>query len=294
MLRLLSASICVFTLPGLLCAQICAPPTDFEEVVKAPIGRVRFSNDDNVLSKDKQLQIVKELRQATRAAWSKLDISNLADEAAERVRAAYQNEGYFKVQVEAGAQQDASGQAGSYDIVIRTTSLGLQYRLGSVNIIKATHFSAQQLRDLFPIQRGEIFSREKIAEGLEELRRFYGSQGYINSTAVPDTEFDDDKATVDITVDIDEGKQFRVRSIDVLGVDPNAKSRVLGLLDIKPGDAYSSAAWVQSLRQFPNVAPNDPRVVQTRVDEREGLVDVVLDFSASPFCSVGGDALPSE
>ena len=45
--------------------------------------------------------------------------------------------------------------------------------------------------NLFPLKDGYIFSRERIAEGLDNLRKEYGQFGYINFTAVPDTRFED-------------------------------------------------------------------------------------------------------
>jgi hypothetical protein len=64
---------------------------------------------------------------------------------------------------------------------------------------------------------GDIFSREKVAKGLENLRKAYGTDGYINFTSVPDTKFDDEKKVVNLIIDVDEGKQFYVRRIEFQG-----------------------------------------------------------------------------
>jgi outer membrane protein insertion porin family len=174
-----------------------------------------------------------------------------------------------------------------YDIMIQIRSVGEQYRLGDLNIVKAVSFPRQQLRDLFPIQRGEIFSRERIAKGLEELRRIYGSQGYINFTSVPVTQFDDANGSVDLNIDVDEGKQFRVRSFEILGLDSDAEARVLDDIELKPGDIFSSEAWERSFTKFRDLAQNpDPNAVDKRLDERDGWVDVVLDFRKPLTCPI--------
>jgi outer membrane protein insertion porin family len=131
------------------------------------------------------------------------DPSGLADEAVERVRAAYQSDGYFKVRVDASTVPSARVAAARYDVVVRVVEQGKRYRLGDLHLVHTSVFPEVQLREFFPIQRGEIFSREKIAKGLEELRRVYGASGFVNYTGVPNTKFDEANDTVDLVVDID-------------------------------------------------------------------------------------------
>jgi len=286
MLKRLLWVICVVPLPHLLHGQQCARPVKIAQTLKAPIRQVTFLNDE-LLSQDKEAEIVKRVRDNTidSIAVAK-GVSSIAEEAAEGARAAYQDDGYFKVEVKAKAVRAATDKH-LYDIVIRILTVGKQYRLGDLNIANATSFQTQQLRDLFPIQRDEIFSREKLAAGLEALRRLYGSQGYINYTDVPVTEFDDDNAIANLTIDADEGKQFRLRSVEVLGVDAETKARVLSDLAVKPGDIYTAQLWERSLLKFGDVAQDpDPNIVNKRLDERNGWVDMVLDFRKRPPCPI--------
>src|ERR1700722_4266344 len=151
--------------------------------MKAPIRQVVFANDADLPS-DKKLEIVKRLRaQEIPSRAGAREMSSLAEETPEPVRAAFQDDGCFKAQVTSKAVRVVTDQQ-KYDIVITIRTVGKQYRMGELSIANATRFPTQQLRDLFPIERGEIFSREKIAEGLEALRRLYGAEGYINFTAV--------------------------------------------------------------------------------------------------------------
>ena len=69
------------------------------------------------------------------------------------------------------------------------------------------------LRDLFPIKDGDIFSREKVAAGLENLRKSYVDLGYLNFTDVPDTVSDDAMGMISLEINMDEGKQFHVSNI---------------------------------------------------------------------------------
>jgi len=193
-----------------------------------------------LLSPREQQQITRALRGERIATGSrKRDLADVADETAARVRAVYQNEGYFKVQVTAKAV-GVAGRGLRYDIVLRVLEEGKQYRLGDLHLIHMTAFSEQRLRDLFPIRHGEIFGREKIADGLENLRRLYGSQGYLNFTPVPNTRFNEDSETVDLEIDVDEGRQFRWGNLHVDGMRDLDREVLLQSWEGIRGQLYTS------------------------------------------------------
>ena len=285
MLRSLLFATSVVSLLGSLCAQDCLPEKSATPSTPVPIRRVIFQNAPN-LSREARREIAKALLDETVYAGSvSADMTRSADEASERVRAAYQNEGYFKAQVSTTAVPVAKEAAVRYDVVIRTLSEGMQYRLGDMQFTHMTAFPEQQLRDVFLIQRGEVFSREKIAKGLEELRRLYGREGYINFTAVPDTVLDENNNSINLEIDVDEGKQFRLRSLEVFGVDSETKARVLSELAIKPGDIYNAELWERSMEKFPNLI-QDPDTAAKRLDERDGWVDAIIDFRKPDPCPI--------
>jgi outer membrane protein insertion porin family len=73
---------------------------------------------------------------------------------------------------------------------------------------------------------GDIFSREKIAAGLENLQKSYGELGYLNFTAIPDTVFDDRRGMIFLEIDVDESRQFYVSSINIVGLDEHSSGRM--------------------------------------------------------------------
>ena len=285
MLNRLFPPLCVVVLVSSLDAQNCVPEIKIPKTTRVPIRNVVFQNALLLSPEDQQKVSSATTDVEVRGDLSREKLAQVPDEATERVRAAYQNRGYFKVQVEGKAVRIPTDPLGRYDIVIRVLDPGQQYRLGNLDVVKATAFPAQQLRDLFLIQRGEIFDRERIANGLEELRRLYGSQGYINFTSVPETQFDDDNAIANLTIDVNESRQFHLRSVAVLGLDAETKDRVFAELDMKPGDIYTPELWDRSLLKFHGALQNaDPNAVNKRLDENGGWVDVVLDFCKPRIC----------
>jgi hypothetical protein len=98
---------------------------------------------------------------------------------------------------------------------------GAQYRLGEIHVQKATVFPSTQLRNLFSLRRGDLFNVTKFVEGLEDLRKLYETQGYVNFVGTPITSSDDSRRTIDIVVDIDEGKPFNFGRLYLEGVEPH-------------------------------------------------------------------------
>jgi outer membrane translocation and assembly module TamA len=281
-LRSLFSATALVSLLGSLYAQNCPPEKNDSPSTHAPIRRVIFQNAPD-LSPQARREITKALRDETVYAGSvSADMTRSADEASERVRSAYQDDGYFKAQVAAKAVPVTEEASSRYDVVVKVLEEGQQYRLGELRFTHMTAFPEQPLRDLFLIQRGEVFSREKIAKGLEKLRQLYGSEGYFNFASVPNTVFDENTANIDLEINVDEGKQFRLRAFEVLGADPEIKARLLHDLGLKPGDVYIADSLSRLGKKRPDFF-TEPGF-DLELDERDGAVDIVLDFSKLDQC----------
>jgi outer membrane protein insertion porin family len=228
------------------------------------------------------------------------------EEDTERVRAEYQNRGYFKANIGDPKTQIRdtghkgphipllqSGPGKAVDITMPIEE-GDKYRLGKITFKnnKAIPSSAA-LRGLFPIKDGDIFSREKIAKGLENLRKAYGEYGYINYTGVPSTTFDDDKKLAFLEIDIDEGKQFFVRRIEFQGNTTTRDKVIRRELALEEGSVYNSRLWELSLLRlnqlsyFDQLKPDDPNVTEKKLDEKDGYVDLTLKVHEKGKNSIG-------
>ncbi|MGC1979032.1 MAG: outer membrane protein assembly factor BamA, partial [Candidatus Sulfotelmatobacter sp.] len=217
------------------------------------------------------------------------------DEDTERVRNEYQNRGYFKANVaqpkteihdtgHAGAHVPLlqGGKGKSVDITMPIDE-GDRYTLGGITFKnnKAVQ-NVRALRAIFPIKDGEVFSKEKIAKGLENLRKAYGQLGYINFTSIPDTRFDDDKKLIYLDIDVDEGKQFYVRRIEFQGNTTTRDKVIRREIALEEGNVYNSHLWELSLLRlnqlgyFDQLKPDDPNTTIRQLDEKDGLVDLTL------------------
>jgi outer membrane protein insertion porin family len=228
------------------------------------------------------------------------------EEDTERVRAEFQNRGYFKVLVdEPKTEIHDTGHTGlhipwvqpglgkSVDITMPIEE-GDRYRLGTITFKNNKAISnVAALRSLFPMKDGDIFSRDKVAKGLENLRKAYGGEGYINFTSVPDTKFDDAKKTVDLVVDVDEGKQFNVRRIEFQGNTTTRDKVIRREIALEEGQVYNSRYWELSLLRlnqlgyFDQLKPDDPNTTERHLDEKAGTVDLSLKVHEKGKNSIG-------
>jgi outer membrane protein assembly factor BamA len=238
------------------------------------IAKVTFSGLLQMPVSD-QDQIAASIKQRT----NQNSLDGLTDEAAERVRVAWQDRGYFKVQV-TGEEKMLASSATSQRIALSfRVEEGLQYSLSAITFKNNKVISdAAALRGLFPIDDGDIFSREKIEEGLQNLRKAYQARGYINFVPVPDTKFDDDTKLISLDVDLDEGKQFYISSVHILGLDDPARQELLKDLSIKRGQIYTGKFWELFLLKYGSMLPDCGCKEELGMDERAGTVAVTLDF----------------
>lgn len=228
------------------------------------------------------------------------------EEDTERVRAEYQNRGFFKAGVsdpktvihDTGHKgvhiplfQAGPGKAVDITMPIEE---GDKYRLGKITFKNNKEISnVAALRSLFPLKDGDLFSRDKIAKGLEAMRKAYGQYGFINYTGVPSTTFDDDKKLANLEIDIDEGKKFYVRRIEFVGNTTTRDKVIRRELALEEGGVYDSRLWELSLLRlnqlsyFDQLKPDDPNVTEKKLDEKNGQVDLTLKVHEKGKNSIG-------
>ncbi len=283
-----------------------------KEGPKVKVGKIRFEGNKNVKTRVLRYAM-KNLRPIgiphsifLENIFARTYDATKLDEDTERVRNEYQNRGYFKANVgEPKTQIHDTGHTGPHipllqggpgkavDITMPIEE-GERYTLGGITFknnkaVTNTKF----LRALFPIKDGDIFSKEKIAKGMENLRKAYGEAGYINFTSVPDTRFDDAKKQIFLEFDVDEGKQFYVRRIEFEGNTTTRDKVIRREIILEEGGVYNSRLWELSLLRlnqlgyFDQLKPDDPNVTTRTLDEKDGLVDLTLKVHEKGKNSIG-------
>jgi outer membrane protein insertion porin family len=200
----------------------------------------------------------------------------------ERVRRAWQDHGYSKVEVNGDAKVLTSSPASQRISVTVQVDEGQQYRLRDIrfNNNKAIT-SGHALRSLFPLNDGDVLDRAAISKGLENLRFAYLQLGFLNFTSIPNTQMDEDTPMISLVIDVDEGKKFYVSGVSALGLSDDVLKDSL----VKRGDAYNQRLVDLFLQEHLPPSSNDASPdsrVHLRLDERAGTVAVTFDFLACP------------
>jgi outer membrane protein insertion porin family len=229
------------------------------------------------------------------------DASKL-EEDTERVRFAFRNKGYYNTAIETPKTQirDEGGlnwftfrpnKGKRIDIQIPIEE-GSRYRLGSITFTgnKAVN-NVKALRSTFAVKDGEWFNAQMVGKGLENLKKAYGQLGYINFAAIPKPTFDEDKKTVSMVIDIDEGKPFYVSRIEFQGNTVTRDKVIRRELMLDEGSVYNSNLWEYSLLRLNQLEYFEPLKVEedseAHQDSDAGTVDLLLKVKEKGKNSIG-------
>ena len=255
------------------CLQSSPPDEKQSSGPEISIAEVTFSGALEMAMAD-QDQVADSIRQQTHGR-AREEVTN---EALERARGGWLNHGYFKVQVSGEPRILTSNSASQRIALSVQLDEGPQYSLGEITFNHNRAISnLEALRRLFPIKDGDIFSREKVAKGLENLRKIYGELGYINFTSVPDTKFDEETKRISLDIDFDEGKQFYVSSVNILGLDEPAQEELLKDFPMKGSQIYNERLFERFLLRHASIFSASHRSDRS-LNDQAGTVTFTFDF----------------
>ena len=229
------------------------------------------------------------------------DASKL-DEDTERVRFAYQDRGYFKAQTGEPTThvRDAGGlnpftlrpSKGKRIDILMPVEEGERYRLAGITFTGNTHVpNVKALRAQFAQKDGEWFNRTLFGKGLDQLRKQYGSLGYINMVGNPQPKIDDANKTITLNIDIDEGKPFYVSRIEFQGNTITRDKVIRRELLLEEGQIYNSQLWELSILRLNQLNYFDTLKVdqdsESRQNADDGTVDLLLKLHEKGKNSIG-------
>ncbi len=280
-----------------------------KEGPKVKVGKIRFEGNKRVSSRylrsamknTKPIGIPHSI--ILEGLFARTFDATKLNEDQERIRLAYQDKGFQKAVVEDPQTKirDVGGLHWYFpfktyhgkvvDITVPVEE-GDQYRLKQINFTGNKAFpNSALLRKAFRIKDGDVFNRTAIAKGLEELRKIYGSQGYINFSPVPNTVFDENKKLITLDIDIDEGKPFYVRRIEFVGNTTTRDKVIRRELALEEGNVYNSQLWelsllrLNQLNYFERLKPDEDTEVKQNPENH--TVDITLKVKEKGKNSIG-------
>ncbi len=224
------------------------------------------------------------------------------DEDTERVRQVYRERGYFKALMGDPTThiRDVGGinpftlrpsQGKRVDILMPVEE-GERYKLGGIKFTGTKAVTnLRVLRAQFTQKDGEYFNATLFSKGLDQLRKAYGSLGYINMVPTPSPVFDEAKKAVTWNIDIDEGKQFFVSRIEFTGNNITRDKVIRRELQLEEGQQYNSQAWDLSILRLNQLGYFDTLKAdqdsESRLNNDDGTVDLLLKLKEKGKNSIG-------
>ena len=163
---------------------------------------------------------------------------------------------------------------------------GKLFRVGDLKVEGNSIFSEQQILAYVGLKKGEIADGKRLQDAVyEDLKKVYGSQGFVQYNAEFDPTFKDDPANpgegiVDITITIDEGKQFTLRRLEFTGNTFTRDKVMRREFLLNEGDIYNQNYLEISVARLNQTQFFDPvdkdQDVEIRTDEEKGDVDLIV------------------
>jgi outer membrane protein insertion porin family len=163
---------------------------------------------------------------------------------------------------------------------------GKLYRVGEMKIEGNSIFSEEAIRSYIGLQKNDVANGEKIGKALyENLKKVYGSQGFIEYTAEPTPTFKEnpqkpDEGIVDFVITIEEGKQFSLRRLEFIGNTFTRDNVLRREVLLNEGDIYNQNAWEYSVVKLNQLGYFDPidkdKDADFKTNEEEATVDINL------------------
>ena len=280
--RLWPAAIVLLSFSTLLAAQKIVAS-------KPQVLNLRFENAAHLLAAQKA-KLVEDVRGFETRSSGAQGLPAAIEQAAQ---AAYADKGYWRAKVKAEIRPASNTPGGEVTAILRVIDEGRSFRLRHFSWSGNSAFTEADLTDLIPLRPGKILERSKIAEGMDAIRGIYLAGGYLSFVAVPEVKVDDHDGTAELQIHINEGGVFTVQGFDVIGLNPELRTRLMQAWPFKAGDVYRGDNVENFLYSnaalLPAVSPND--VVCRTVDLSNHTIDFVLDFRPQPLdCNAPGEA----
>jgi outer membrane protein insertion porin family len=163
-----------------------------------------------------------------------------------------------------------------------TVDEGRLYHLNNINFTGVKFFRTPEalMTPLFAMQKGDVFSTAKLRKGIENMRKLYGEFGFIDFVGEPSFDPIPNSDKIDMSLSVDEGKQFFVRRIDFNGNTTTRDKVIRRELLIDEGDIFNNRLWEVSLLRLNQLGYFEPlkpeEAADMKRDTKTNTVDITL------------------
>jgi outer membrane protein insertion porin family len=260
---------------------------DVNEGPPVRISEVRFTGNRRYSAR--QLRSVMETQRHTLLSYffatGTLDQKKLASDI-DRVSAYYYDHGYLNVHV---GQPLVTRQGNSLIITIDIEE-GPQYTVGAIDVAGNLKVPKQDLLSRITLKPHEVFAGAEMEHDVLTLSQFYSDRGYAYVNVDPRTNIDPARRTVDVTFNVNPGREVLVDRIHITGDTKTSDKVIRREMVIEEQEPYStqkiqkSKQRLDALGYFSNTRiSTSPGPTPDKID-----LDVAVQEANTASLQVGG------
>jgi outer membrane protein insertion porin family len=210
--------------------------------------------------------------------------------AAEKLKEAYEEEGYFEVGV---TPEVVKLPDGDVSVTFRVAE-GRKMTIDKIVIEGAQGLKPDYIKEIMLTQEREFYilrgtvQRQKLDQDIERVVTFYNDNGYTQARVeTVDTQVDRATARVTIRIVVAEGPQFKVGGIDITGNKVLPVEELRRRVLLKPDDVYARVKLQETVKAIGDVYGTIGRtaadiVPQIALDVPNRKVNITLEVSEGP------------
>ncbi|MDR5887663.1 outer membrane protein assembly factor BamA [Halomonas janggokensis] len=225
------------------------------QVVERPtITQLNISGNEQISEDD----LRRGLTEAGLAEGEVLQLSTL-EEMERELEGVYQSQGRYSAGIDTEVEEIDEGRV-RVNININEGEVA---KIRQINIVGNEAFDDETLLDLFELEdrpgfwfgwfSSDEYSREALSGDIERLRSYYLDRGYVNfDVTSTQVSIGADKSEIFITLNVNEGQQYRVGDVRFRGDLEISEQEARDLLTIERGEIFSRQdlnASTEALRQ---------------------------------------------
>jgi outer membrane protein insertion porin family len=210
--------------------------------------------------------------------------------AAEKIKEAYEEEGYFEVAIVPDAERLADGDV---TVVFRIAE-GRRITIDEIVILGASGVTPKQIKAVMLTQERQYFilrgtvQRQKLDEDIDRIVQLYGDHGYIQARVESsDVQMDRERARATVRITVVEGPQFHVGGVDVTGTNVLPVEEIKRRIKLSTGDVFSRSKLRESVKGLQDLygvigrasADINPATVQDTPNRR---INITFEIAEGP------------
>ncbi len=192
-----------------------------------------------------------------------------------------QNKGFADAHI--NIELKDSGNEGKLIIEIKAVR-GEIFHFGTITFKGNKLFDDKEVNERLLIHNGDTYSQEKLRDTVQGIKDFYGEKGYIDTNISYNLQLSQSQSTYDVSFFIEEGNQYKIGLIRVLGNTQTSTNVILHESLLIPGEIFDSRLLrttqkrLESMGYFKSV---NVYAVRTPSDKilNEGCRDVIIEVT---------------